>query len=216
MNDDDWSPWNPPYVDYAAEHEAQVRWIANHAPDAIPPWVDPERDDRPAPPFEPTRPVVLRPRTAEEKVDAAIAKVRAKPEPPPPPLPPLPPSPIPSGARVRVLTGPVNDYGRGETRDGVVRGWDGALVIQLDGFTETRRFHASRVSAFHHYWTDMLLDPAKVTWVRGDAPPPLPPPPHGSKDPIGEQLKAEREDAFSVAVQPLPVVSRPIYPGILG
>jgi hypothetical protein len=204
--------WCPPYLTLADEAEAQTRWIANHAPDAIPPWA--EQDTRPVPQPEPRRAVVPRPRTAEEQVDAAIAKVRANPE-PPPPLPPLPTRPIPIGTRVRVLTGPVDSYGRAATRDGVVAGWDGALVVQLDGFTETRRFVEARVSPFD-VWGNPVY-PARVCWVRGDAPPLLPPPPHGSTDPVGDMLKADRENEFAVAVQPLPaVMSRPIYPGILG
>lgn len=209
MLDDD---WNPPYLSLADEAKAQTRWILNHRADAVPPWAESEVTPSPLP--EPKRSAVERPETVEQQVDAALHKLRAKPEPPPPPLPPLPPSPVPVGTRVRVLTGPINDYQRAETRDGTIVDWDGALVIQLDGDVEPRRFRVERVSPFD-VWGHPVY-PQRVTWIRGDAPPQLPPPPHGSTTRVEDQLKAEREDAFAVAAQPAVVMSRQIYPGMLG
>jgi hypothetical protein len=126
---------------------------AKTAPAPPPPPVDPEElaaraeraqaIERLRAVYAPPRPLPRqeRPRTADEQIDQAIARVAAKAAEPPAPAPPPPPMPeeFSVGARVRYLFGPPpRGWGeRGVQRNGTVIGWQtsagvGALLVHLD------------------------------------------------------------------------------------
>jgi hypothetical protein len=193
--------WRPPYASAEAAYAAQLAWLNLH-PDERAPWED---DDVPAPP-----PVTFpsRPPLPSRPEREAPAKPR-RPVGPPPPPPPWPEG-FAVGTRVRVLTGPVNSYGRSETRDGRVETWDGvALGVRLDGLEGLRRYVVSRVSPLD-VWGNPVY-PARVTWIRGDRAPVLAPPaPTQAPPPVDDQFP--KPEASAPPVASAPIGPRP-YPG---
>jgi hypothetical protein len=195
--------WNPPYANAEELALAQSDWLDAH-PEQTPPWAVEEPPPLPPP---------LRPTTTKEITDRAIARAKPqrdkRPEPPPPPPPP-PPADLTPGTRCRVLTGPVNDYHRAETRDGTVVGWDGvALSIRLDGLEGVRRYVESRVSPFDPWGRPVYW--SRVTWIRGDKVPVLPPDAPTRPPPSDEQFpKASELDRPAAAPDAFP---KP-YPGM--
>jgi hypothetical protein len=190
---------------------------------------------------ERVRPTGAPPRATLERRDPDHAPPTPRTPPKAPPvvavvLSPPPPSPVAMGRRVRVLTGPVDSYGRAATMDGRVTDWDGVcLAILFDGFdvgprfigpSGPRRYLPYRVSELD-VWGNPV-HPERVTWLRGDEVPlvaPDPPaatpvvtdPDEGAPEaPAPSPPPPSRDSGFATAhTVPLPR-QKPPYPGMLG